>query len=412
MLKIYRILFPIFFIPTILLLSIFSKKIRSGFFQKFGRYNFKNKEKTLWIHAVSVGEVLAIADFISQNQNEKITLTTSTPQGQELAQKKLGNFCKEICYFPYDCTFSIKNAIKAINPSRVMIVETEIWPNFIYLLNKAKVPVIIANGRISDRTFQSYRKAKIFFKEVFKNFHSVLAQSKDDAEKFIQIGANANIVKTMGNVKFDIQRPSDEIKNQLIKLYEKENCKLIIAGSTHNGEEKIILEAYKNLKKEIPNLKLIIAPRHLERICEVEVTLKGENFALKSENPSLKENDIIILNTTGELGNLYSIADIAFIGGSFNKTGGHNPLEATIWKKPAISGPNVKNFRIIYQELVDNNCAKIVKDGLQLEKTLKKILTENAYYTELCTKCEQVLVKNQGATKFLKKYIEELNYGN
>lgn len=409
MIAVYRFLFSIFFTPVILLLSLFSPKIRAGFLQKFGKYDFKIKEKTLWIHAVSVGEVLAISDFIKENKAKKIVLTTSTPQGQSLAKNKLSEFCEQICYFPYDYCFAIKNAIGAINPEKIIIVETEIWPNFVCMAKKVEIPVIIANGRISDSTFISYKRSKFFFKNVFKNFYGILAQSKDDAERFIAIGADSNIVQVMGNVKFDIKKPDIDVK-ELENYYKKNNFKLMVAGSTHGGEEKIIFDSYTALKKDIENLKLIAAPRHLERVEEVSAlcTKLKLNFALKTTDANLEQHDVILLNTTGELGNLYSIADVAILGGSFNKTGGHNPLEATIWGKPVLSGANVKNFRVVYRELIKNNCAKIVKDEQELASELKKLLQDETYYKQMCENCEKAIEQSQGATAFLNDYINKI----
>lgn len=411
MIALYALLFPIFFTPVILLASLFSPKIRAGFAQKFGKYDFAIDEKTLWIHAVSVGEVLAVADFIKQNAGDKkIILTTSTPQGQALAQSKLGNFCEGICYFPYDYKFAVRSAIKAINPAAIIIVETEIWPNFVTEAKKAKIPVIIANGRISDATFKSYRRLCFFFTQVFENFHAILAQSEEDAKRFIEIGAKPNIVRTMGNVKFDIAPPDTKIKETLEKTYNKGDFKVIVAGSTHKGEDEIILNAFSRLKNKDAGLRLIIAPRHLERISEVEVLVKKTNlkYSLKTRGADLAVADVILLDTTGELANLYSIADVAFLGGSLNETGGHNPLEATVWGVPVVSGPNIKNFRVIYRELIKNGCAKIINNGIELGDELKKMLQNTSLYGKNCT---QTLEQNRGATRVLKEYVKEL-YGN
>ena len=406
MIVLYALLFPIFFTPVILLANLFSPKIRAGFRQKFGKYDFVINEKTLWIHAVSVGEVLAVADFIKNAAaGRKIVLTTSTPQGQTLAQSKLGNFCERICYFPYDYKFAICRAIKAINPAAIMIVETEIWPNFATEAKRAEIPVIIANGRISDATFKSYKRLRPFFARVFENFRVILAQSEDDAKRFVEIGAKPDMVRTMGNIKFDITPPKTKIKEELGKTYNKGDFKVIVAGSTHKGEDEVILKAFSGIE----GAKLIIAPRHLERISAIETLLKKTNtrYTLKSKSPDLAATDVILLDTTGELANLYSIADAAILGGSFNNTGGHNPLEATVWGVPVMSGPNVKNFRVIYRELIKNNCAKIV-EGRELKDELKKMLQDARKYAE---NCAQTLEQNRGATRVLEEFIKEL-YGN
>ena len=219
MINLYRILFPIPFLFAMSVLSIFSKKIRAGFFEKLGFYNFKIDEKTFWIHAVSVGEVQAVTEFIKNYKDEKIVLTVSTPQGLELAKKKLSDYCEKICYFPLDIDFAINSAKRAINPSKVMIFETEIWPNFVHNMKKSGVKVFISNGRISDSTFKTYKALNFFFKYVFKNFAGILAQSEEDAKKFIEIGAKPEIVQNMGNIKFDIEFPSDETALVLKKEY-------------------------------------------------------------------------------------------------------------------------------------------------------------------------------------------------
>ena len=410
MINLYRILFPIFFIPTISLLSVFSKKIRAGFFEKLGFYNFKINEKTFWIHAVSVGEVQAVSEFIKNYKGEKIVLTVSTPQGLELANKKLTDYCEKICYFPLDIDFAINSAKKAINPSKVMIFETEIWPNFVYNLKKSGIKVFISNGRISDSTYKTYKTLRFFFKDVFKNFTGILAQSEEDAQKFVSIGANPEIVQNMGNIKFDIEFPSDETALVLKKEYNKNNMPTILAGSTHAGEDEIIISVYKNLKNKIENLKLIIAPRHLERVTSICTLLEAEklNYSLRTTSPNLEKADVIVLNTTGELSRLYAVSDVSIICGSFNNTGGHNPLEATIWSKPVISGPNIKNFKVIYRELLKYNCAKIASDKIELEAELEKVLTDNKHQEEMKENSKKAILENQGAGKFLRNYIKGL----
>ncbi len=410
MINLYRILFPIPFLFAVSVLSLFSKKIRSGYFEKLGFYNFKIDEKTFWIHAVSVGEVQAVSEFIKNYTDEKIVLTVSTPQGLELAQKKLSSYCEKICYFPFDIDFAINSAKNAINPSKVMIFETEIWPNFVYNMKKSGVKVFISNGRISDSTYKTYKNLKFFFKSVFKNFTGILAQSEEDAKKFINIGANPEIVQNMGNIKFDIEFLNGETANTLYAEYNKGDTPVILAGSTHAGEDEIVISAYKNLKNKISNLKLIIAPRHLERVGAVCAILEGEklNYNLKTTSPDLEKADVIVLNTTGELSKLYSISDVSIICGSFNNTGGHNPLEATIWSKPVISGPNIKNFKVIYRELLKYNCAKIVSDKYELEAELEKILLDQNYQNEMKENSKKTILENQGATEFLRKYIKGL----
>ncbi len=406
MIFIYNILFTIFFLPIILILSIFSKKIRAGIKEKFGFYNFNFKEikNILWIHTISVGEVQLVQDIVKNLPNYEIVLTTSTPQGQELAKNKLSGYLKQITYYPYDFAFSVKNAIKAINPSAVLIAETEIWPEFAHELNKKNIPLVIFNGRISDRTFKSYKKLKFIFKNVLKNYSKILTQSAEDREKFIKIGADEEKVEVMGNIKFDIQKMSNNYPD-----LDLNGAPLIVAGSTHKGEDEIIFKTYTDLKKNHPDLKLMIAPRHLERVSSIQALTKG---ALKSQN-TFKNSDILILDTTGELKYLYSIAHSVFMGGSFNETGGHNPLEATIWEKPVISGPNIKNFKSVFKSLTELNCAVVVKTENELTEEFEKLLSNKQYYNNMRQNCAEVFIKNKGATEYLYDYIKgNLKNGN
>jgi len=395
MLFLYKIFYTIFILPVMMLLP----KTRAGLKQRLGFHDFKNEEKTLWIHAVSVGELLALHDFIKKIEGFEIVLSTSTPQGMELAKSKMSEYCKQIVYFPYDCDCCIQGAIKAINPGLVLIMETEIWPAFLQTLKRKGVPAMIINGRISERTFKSYRRLKFFFKPIMQMFTGVLAQSDADAQRFIDIGASPESVRVMGNIKFDIQKP--DIKTLDLELNDNP---LFIAGSTHSGEDKIALDAYLEAKKNKGNLKFLLVPRHLERLEEIKDVLSGLKFGLKSKGATFKDYDILILDTTGELAAAYAYSTVAFIGGSFNNTGGHNPLEASIWNKPVLSGPNIKNFRHIYGQLCEFGCAKIVETPEELSGTLSLLLDDEQgelYRIQMSENCKIVFKKNRGATDYL-----------
>ncbi|MBR2386232.1 3-deoxy-D-manno-octulosonic acid transferase [bacterium] len=388
-------------------MSIFSKKIRAGMKQKLGFYDFQMGKKTFWVHAVSVGEINSLTDFIKENKDKNIVLTTSTPQGFELANKKLTDCVEAICYFPLDTDFAINNAIRAINPKFVMIFETEIWPNFSYILNKKNIPLFISNGRISDATFSSYKKLKFFLKGVFSCFSGILAQSTEDREKFIEIGAKPELVEVMGNIKFDIKTPDKNIQEELKKYYKIGENPVVVVGSTHPDEEEVYINLFKKLKKDI-NVKFLIAPRHLERIGAISALLEKNNinFALKSSGKTFEDVDVILLDTTGELANVYSISKFSIIAGSFDSTGGHNPLEATIWGVPAISGPNIKNFKVIYKELIKANSARVVASEAELYEISKKLIEDSDFCSKMQLNSAKTIAENSGATKYLKNYID------
>ena len=312
----------------------------AGWNEKFANQNMpiSSEDKVIMLHGVSVGEVIALENLAKQIKTSfpdyKLALTTGTKTGQEIAQKKFAGIADYITYFPFDIPHCSDKFLKKLRPQAVLIAETELWPNFAYSCRKKNIPLIVINGRISDSTFKTYKLAKIFFKQVFKNFTAFLMQSREDADKVLELGAGSEKVEVMGNLKFDIQKRDADIN------LGQEGYRVIIAGSTHKGEDEIILTAFSNLKKEFPDIKLLIAPRHLQRTSNVETLVKdtGLSYGLRSSNDNFKEKDIIILDTLGELGKMYSICSFAFIGGSFNKTGGHNPLEAAVYNKPALSG--------------------------------------------------------------------------
>ena len=396
-------------LPVILAAFLVKPKLRAGFFKKLGFYSFKNldkNKKTIVFHAVSVGETNALESLIKRTRQEfpdsNIILTTTTRTGQEIANKKLKNTVTEITYFPYDFVFSVYSFLKQANPDVIFIAETEIWPDFVYISKKMNIPVYIINGRISPHSYNGYKKFSFFFKPVLNLYKGILMQTQGDAQRITDIGAKPDIVKCMGNLKFDItQNINAEETEKLIQ--ELKPSKLIIAASTHKGEDEIILDAFLETKKKMPDLKLMLAPRHPERYVQVEELIKstGLSYGKRSSGDSFEQKDIIMLDTMGELMKMFSICEFAFIGGSFSTTGGHNPLEANIWGKPVISGECVFNFKDIYTFLTKTNAAVLVKDGDELKKQMEKLLSDKEYYKSACRDAIKIFDENRGAVDFV-----------
>jgi 3-deoxy-D-manno-octulosonic-acid transferase len=246
-------------------------------------------------------------------------------------------------------------------------------------------------------------------KNVFSCFSGILAQSEEDKNKFIEIGAKPQLVEVMGNIKFDIKTPDESIKENLKNYYKAGKNLVIVVGSTHPDEEEVYINLFKKLKNDF-NVKFLIAPRHLERVQAIAGLLEknGVNFALKSTGETFENRDVILLDTTGELASSYSISKFSIIAGSFDSTGGHNPLEATIWGVPAVSGPNIKNFKVIYKELTKANCAKVVASVFELYEISKKLLEDEEYYSKMRENSAKTIIENAGATKYLNNYIDIL----
>lgn len=397
--------------PLILAAFIIKPKFRAGFFQKLGFYRFKNldkSKKTIMFHAVSVGEVNAVEALIKKTRAEfpdtNILLTTTTRTGQQIAHKKLKDIATEITYFPYDFAFSINSLFSLAKPDVILIAETEIWPDFIYIANKKNIPTYIINGRISPHSYEGYKKFSFFFKPILNLYKGILMQTEADAARMKNIGANPEKVECMGNLKFDITRNIDE--NAVLKLKEEllpPDTRLIIAASTHKGEDEIVLESFCEIKKEFPETKLLIAPRHPERYAQVEDLIKNTclPYGKRSKRENFYENAVIMLDTMGELMKMFSLCEFAFIGGSFSATGGHNPLEANIWGKPVISGECVFNFKDIYAYLTKTKAARLVQNKEELVEKMRKLLSDKTEYEAACKDALKIFEENRGAVEFV-----------
>lgn len=408
---IYEIVVTILFfiaLPFIYVVRAVKGKYMYGWREKFGLLNVpKMGEKRIMFHGVSVGEVIALENVVKKAKETfpdyEIIVTTGTKTGQDIAQKKYKDIASFITYFPYDIPSFVRSFLNKVKPTMVFIAETELWPAFSHYCKKKNISLFIINGRISDATFNSYKRFSFFFKQMLNNYTGVYTQSQIDNDKMISIGSNPETTKVMKNLKFDVKRGECDIQ------IGQEFGRVIIAGSTHAGEDEIVLKMFSEVKKEFSDAKFLLAPRHPQRVPQVEELVKatGLNYGLRSKNDTFKNNEVIILDTLGELGKMYSICDIAFIGGSFNKTGGHNPLEATVYDKPTITGPSIHNFRDIYWLLSQSNAGKIVQNGEELTVYIKKLMGDKEFYNQACADCKTVFTEQQGALDFVINRIKE-----
>ncbi len=396
-------------LPVIFFIRVIQKKDVASWKIKLSNFslpeNFNEGRKTIMIHGVSVGEIVSLEKLFKRVKlifpDCNLVITTGTKTGQEIAKKKAGNLADFITYFPLDIPSSVKSFLDKINPDVILITETEIWPVFAYEAAKENIPLYIINGRMSDESYKSYEALKPFFKNVLSLYSGIFTQSEIDKMRLINCGADEKKVEVMKNLKFDVDK--FEVNLDL----NKGSSKVLIAGSTHRGEDEIVLETFKKLKEKNIDVKLLLAPRHITRCGGVEELIKKFNFSynLYSKNPSFENVDILLLNVMGELAKLYAISDIAFIGGSFNNTGGHNPLEAIIFNKPVISGPSIKNFRDIYAILSTNSSAKVVKNKEEFFEYLYKLLTDDEFYKKASKDTKTIFDNQQGALEFV---IEKL----
>jgi len=412
-----------YFVPHFL---IRRKRLDSNFIQRLGFLSknlickLKNKPN-IWIHAVSVGEAVvasSLAERIKQDNNFKdkfqLVVSTTTSTGQRIAKDNLDKD-DIVIYFPFDLSFIVKKVIKAINPYLFILVETELWPNIITQIHKQNVPVVVANGRISDESYLGYKLISIFFRNVFRYIDLFCMQSKSDYKRIISLGAREDRVKVCGNIKFDMI--SDKInEDKIIRLkdwlgYEPSN-NILLCGSTHPGEEEILINVYKRLLSRGHNLKLVIVPRHPERSVRLKELFKsyGFNSSLFLNPTANKIKDTIyVLDEIGWLRDLYSICSVAFIGGSLKDYGGHNIIEPALFQKPVIFGRYMSNFRSIASEFLDNKAAIQIEDKENLYKTCSKLLDDKNLGLELAKRSLRVVRNNQGATDEILKSIIDLS---
>lgn len=355
-------------LPLIVIYSIFNPQDRKALLKRLSIP--KNTNCDIWLHACSVGEVNSLSPLLAKFKelNFKILLTTTTITGFKQARKKWPNLYSFVLPFDIITMFWILNLKKP--PKSLIIVETEIWPGIIFSCYIKKIKLILVNARLSDKSLPHYKKIAWFLKPYIKIFKKILSQSELDAKRFNTLfNYNAEI---MPNLKFWVKPVIKHTKNHSKIDY-------IIAGSTHKNEEELIIKAYLELKKTYKHLGLIIAPRHLFRLNEIENILKKYNLTYTRWSQILEITDkhrVILVDTIGELLNLYSISRVIIIGGSFVKIGGHNPIEALFCNKIPIIGPYYENFKNIVN-LLKNKDLIIISNKNNIIKNVEKILNEN-----------------------------------
>lgn len=383
--------------------------------EKFGFIGVNAQPPSIWLHAVSVGEVMASLTFIKaikeQYPHLNIVVSTVTDTGQKVASERLKDMAETI-YLPFDIKSALRRALKRLKPVLFITVETEIWPNIFRVMRSSGVPVVIVNGRISEASFRGYSRIRFFMERVLRNVDLFCMQEPAYAQRIIAIGARKDAVSVTGNFKFDLKASS-----QRPLWAEGIQGTVIIAGSTHKGEEDLILSVFMALKKDFPNLNLILAPRHPERFDEVEglIKSKGILYLRRSRISEVQKSDrvsgaVILLDTIGELFPAYSISDIAIMGGSFIEHGGQNPLEPAYWGKPVVAGPHMENFPFV-EEFI-NKGAIISVDELTLYLHLKELLLDPEKRYAIGIRAKELCMEKTGAVQrtiktlegYLKKY--------
>ncbi len=373
-------------------------------FAKGGRRSESTRtEGIIWIHAVSVGEVMAALPFVKRLRerypSRGIILSTITDTGQKVARGGAPEGTS-IFYLPFDITFVLKRALKRVKPEILVTIETELWPNIFRVFKEYGVPIVLLNGRISENSFRGYKKISFFMKKVLSYVDLFCMQSEMDAARIKSLGVDKERIKVLGNFKFDTKPPSD-----IPEWAERITGPVIIAGSTHEGEEEFMISVFRELKKDFPDLNLIIAPRHPERFKEVEELLRSKGnslikrstFGTQLAAPSTLRGEIILLDSVGELSAIYGISNIAIIGKSFRGYGGQNPLEPAYWGKAIVCGPHMENFPFIKDFYYEGAALEVSEEGLYLKLKELLLLPEKANVMGL--KAKELYMRNAGAVE-------------
>jgi 3-deoxy-D-manno-octulosonic-acid transferase len=374
----------------------------------------------IWVHAVSVGEILAVAGLIQEMRKRfgdyAIAISTTTSTGHKLADDRFGP--ENVFFFPLDLSFAVQRYMRLLRPRLVVIAETEFWPNFLRAARLSGAAVAVVNARISDRSYPRYRKFAFLPRIVLRSVDRFLAQTEEDARRLVGIGAEQGRVELAGNLKFDAAAPATkpEVGQLHARLQELSAGPVVVLGSTVEGEEQMLLATLSAIIEQHPRALVILAPRHKERFDAVAGLLNncGIPFTRRS-HPEWPRNvtsgSILLLDTIGELASIYSLAHVAFVGGSLAPRGGHNILEPAGFGLPIIVGPHTENFRDIVQKFADGGGVLVVRDQHELQSALLRLLADSLERKQLGERALEVLKANQGATERTLAELEKLLAG-
>jgi len=415
----YNILFSIFFVlasPYYFWRLWRRGNWKAGFRERFGHYNSGLKQAltnrdVVWVHAVSVGEVNLCTQLIRALEprvpNIKIVVSTTTTTGMGELRSRLPTHISKI-YYPIDRQNCVNRALAVIHPKAIVLIEAEIWPNFIWRARSLGIPLFLVNARLSDRSYRGYKRFGLLFRTLFASFAGIGAQNEADAARLREIGCRPEAIRVMGNLKFDAakldERRTLDVPAMLQQLGVPPDAPILIGGSTHAGEEVLLAEIARRLRPRFPRLFLVLVPRHFERAKEAGRQLqdRGVKFVYRSEiyaNTQFREGEVdcLLVNTTGELRFFYSCATVVFVGKSMTAMGGQNPIEPGTLGKAMVLGPNMQNFADITRNFVAQNGALQVRDPAELESTIAGLLADENRREELGRNAQRVIRENRGA---------------
>lgn len=389
-----------------------------GFGQRFAIYDPSVKQALtnrdiIWLHAVSVGEVNLCTQLIREIEarvpNLKIVVSCTTTTGMAELRRRLPSHITKI-YYPIDRRKYVRRALAQFDPKAIVLIEAEIWPNFLWRARDLKIPVFLANARLSDRSYPRYKRFRWLFRPLFASFAGVGSQNEEDAQRLRDVGCRPENVQVVGNLKFDTARLTEkrslDVRGLLRQIGVPDDALILVAGSTHDGEEILLADIAARLRQKFPKLFLVLVPRHFERCSDLGQKLKarGVKFILRNAifantQHRAGEVDCLVVNTTGELKFFYEPAAVVFVGKSLKAIGGQNPIEPGAQGKAIVFGPNMQNFADITRSFLNKDAAVQVKNSEELERALAALLENPARRAELGRHALEVVAENLGAVE-------------
>ncbi|MDZ4689636.1 MAG: 3-deoxy-D-manno-octulosonic acid transferase [Planctomycetaceae bacterium] len=376
----------------------------------------------VWFHAVSVGEVLQlpslVADFLARHPGWEVLITTTTGTGFDVARQKFPQHT--IAYWPLDFSHAVTTALRTVRPELVVLVELELWPNFLLAADRLGIPVVLVNARLSAKSYRGYRWLKPVLRPILRTLSQVAAQTEEYAARLIDLGVPADRVTVTGNIKYDrVQSDRKNAKTAELRASFglSDDAVVLIAGSTQDPEERYAMEAYLALRDEFPSLRLVVVPRHKERFEEVTQLISSLKLPIvrRSEKsakpqamtmPAGSEQPVLLLDTLGELAACWGLADIAFVGGSLTNRGGQNMLEPAGYGAAVLFGPNTWNFRDIVEQLLSRDAAVVIRDRDELRETVRRLLRDHTERQRLGDAARAFVLTQQGATRLTLDVID------
>jgi 3-deoxy-D-manno-octulosonic-acid transferase len=423
MMLLYNLLWPLgllVFIPGFLIKMFRRGGYRKNFGQRLGFYTEEvrqrlQKDRPIWIHAVSVGEVriaLKLAAKLHERRPEvHCALTTTTTTGFGLAQRSAPPWMT-VLYTPLDFWPVMRSAFRAIAPRQIILIEAEVWPNMVCTAARRNIPVALANARLSARSERKFLRFRFLLAPIFRKLNLICVTEESDVPRWQRIGAPSQRIHAVGNIKFDpeeTREPSTEPRRLLEEIKIDSTRPIFLGGSTHRGEEEILADAFLALRQEFPALFLVIAPRHVERAGEIELLLRERRLRVARRTGSSESSpDVLLVDTTGELADFYSIATVAFIGKSMTAHGGQNPVEAIVAGKPIVFGPHMENFASLANALFEARAAFCARERGELLNLIRRLLSEPDLRAAMAAEASQVLASHRGATRRTAELIEPL----